>query len=182
MFINTLMLSILSSFDSMGIGITYGLRRTKFSFFSRVVFFVVSFVSTTFSILLGNFIKDIFSPNFTAFLGNILIIGIGFFIVLDSFRNCNDFDFDNSNDINMKEALVLSFSLSLDSLCIGIGASMLGINTFLFPFFVSFLQLVFLLVGDFLGKNLVSISKVPHSVWNFISGFLLIAIGVCKFL
>ena len=166
MFINTLMLSILSSFDSMGIGITYGLRRTKFSFFSRVVFFV----------------KDIFSPNFTVFLGNILIIGIGFFIVLDSFRNCNDFDFDNSNDINMKEALVLSFSLSLDSLCIGIGASMLGINTFLFPFFVSFLQLVFLLVGDFLGKNLVSISKVPHSVWNFISGFLLIAIGVCKFL
>ena len=31
MFINTLILAISSSLDAMGIGITYGLRKTKFS-------------------------------------------------------------------------------------------------------------------------------------------------------
>lgn len=182
MFINTLMLSISSSLDAMGIGITYGLKRTKFSVFSRIVFFLVSFTATTLSIFLGNIIKNIFSPEFTTFIGASLIIGIGVYTIYESFKRPKDFDFDNSNDINMKEALALSLSVTMDSLCIGIGSSMLGINNYLFPLFVATLHLIFLLVGDFLGKNLVNISKIPNNIWTIISGVLLIFIGLCKFL
>lgn len=181
MFISTLMLSISSSLDALGIGITYGLRRTKFSLLSRIVFFIVSFVSTALSILLGNVIKNIFSTDFTVFIGAFLIICIGLYAIIESFKIPKDFDFDNSNDINMKEALVLSLSLTMDSLCIGIGASMLGINTYLFPLFVATLHLMFLLIGDILGKNLVSISKIPRNIWSIISGILLICIGISKF-
>ena len=184
MFINTLMLSISSSLDAIGIGITYGLRKTKFSILSGIIFFIVSFTATTISIFLGNIIKNIFSPDFTTFLGAALIIGIGIYAILESFKKDknNDFDFDNSNDINNKEAFCLSLSLTMDSLCIGIGSSMLGINNYLFPLFVPTLHLVFLLLGDILGKHLVNISKIPNSIWSIISGVLLIIIGLCKFI
>lgn len=182
MFINTLMLSISSSLDSISIGITYGLRKTRFSILSRIVFFIVSFVVTTFSILLGNIVKCIFSPKFTVFLGGVLIIGIGIYVIINSFRSPKDFDFDKSNDINIREALALSISLTMDSLCIGIGASVLGINTHIFPFFVATLNLVFLFIGYLLGKSLVSIDKIPNNIWNLLSGFLLVIIGGCRFL
>lgn len=184
MFINTLMLSISSSLDAMGIGITYGLRKTKFSLLSRVVFFLVSFTATTLSISLGNILKNIFSPKFTTFIGALLIIGIGIYAIIESFtkKDTKDFDFDNSNDINNKEALCLSISVTMDSLCIGIASSMLGINNYLFPLFVATLHLVFLLLGDILGKKLVNISKIPHQIWSIISGILLIVIGFCKFI
>lgn len=182
MFINTLMLSISSSLDAMGIGVTYGLRRTKFSIFSRIVFFIVSFSATTLSILLGNVIKNIFSPEFTTFIGAALLMGIGLYAIFESFKRPKDFDFDKSNDINTHESLALSLSVTMDSLCIGIASSMLGINNYLFPLFVATLHLVFLLVGDFLGKKLVTISKIPANIWSIISGMLLICIGLSKFL
>ena len=182
MFINTLILSISSSIDAMGIGITYGLRKTKFSILSRIVFFLVSFIATSFSIFLGNIIKEFLSPNFTIFLGATLIISIGLYAIIESFNKPKDFDFDKSNDINMKEALALSLSVTMDSLCIGISSSMLGISNYLFPLFVATLHLVFLLLGDILGKNLVNISKIPNQIWSIISGVLLIIIGICKFI
>ena len=183
MFINTLILAISSSLDAMGIGITYGLRKTKFSIFSRVVFFLVSFTATTISIVLGNIIKNFLSPDITTFIGATLIICIGIYAIFESFnKKQKDFDFDNSNDINNKEALCLSISVTMDSLCIGFSSSMLGINNYLFPLFVATLHLTFLLIGDILGKNLVSISKIPSNIWGIISGVLLIIIGLCKFI
>ena len=97
------------------------------------------------------------------------------------FSNSTDFDFDHSNDINNKEALALSISVTMDSLCIGIGSSMLGISNWLFPVFVAILHLTFLLLGDVLGKKLSSIRKVPNFIWKLISGTLLILIGISKF-
>jgi putative Mn2+ efflux pump MntP len=182
MFINTLILSISSSIDAIGIGITYGLRKTKFSIASQIIFFLVSFTMTSLSVLLGNFIKNFFSPNFTTFLGAALIICIGLYTIFESFKKQKDFDFDKSNDINLKEALALSLSLTMDSLCIGISGSILGINSYLFPIFVATIHLTFLLIGDTLGKNLVNISKIPNNIWGIISGLLLIIIGFCKFI
>ena len=181
MFINTLILSISSSLDAIGIGITYGLRKTHFSITSRIVFFMVSLIATSLSIILGNTLKNIFSPEFTTFLGAALIIGIGCYVIFESFSNSTDFDFDHSNDINNKEALALSISVTMDSLCIGIGSSMLGISNWLFPVFVAILHLTFLLLGDVLGKKLSSIRKVPNFIWKLISGTLLILIGISKF-
>lgn len=180
MFINTLVLSISSSLDAMGIGITYGLRKTKFSTISKIIFFLVSLLATSFSIFLGNVIKQFLLPDFTTFLGASLIICIGIYAMLESFKKTKDFDFDNSNDINTKEALALSLSVTMDSLCIGISSSMLGISNSLFPIFVATLHLSFLLFGNILGKNLVNISKIPNNIWSIISGTILIIIGIFK--
>ena len=182
MIINTLILSFFSSLDAFGIGITYGLKNTKFSFFSQFTFFFVALISTTISIFLGNIIKNFLSAFFTNFIGAMIIVGIGIYTIYDSFRKPKDFDFDKSNDINIKESIALSLSVTADSLCIGLGGSLIGINNYLFPILVASFHLSFLLVGDILGKNLINIEKIPHQVWSVLSGVILIIIGVCRFI
>ena len=88
-------------------------------------------------------------------------------------------DFDKSNTINSKEALYLGTALSL---CVGIGSSMLNISSYLFPLLVAFFQLLFISFGNFTGKELKNSFKINDNVWSFISGILLILIGLLKFL
>ena len=174
MITNTLILSFFSSLDAFGIGITYGLKNTTFSIFSQISFFFVALFSTAFSIFLGNIIKNFLSPVFTNSIGAFIIIGIGIYTIIDCFNNSKDFDFDKSNDINMKESIALSLSVTADSLCLGLGSSLIGINNYLFPILVAVFHLSFLLVGDLLGKNLISSKKIPHKLWSIISGLILI--------
>ena len=91
-------------------------------------------------------------------------------------------DFDKSNTISSKEALYLGTALSLDSLCVGIGSSMLNISSYLFPLLVAFFQLLFISFGNFIGKELKNSFRINDNVWSFISGILLILIGLLKFL
>lgn len=182
MFFNTLILALSSSIDAVGIGITYGLKKTKFSFFSRVIFFIVSLTATSCSLFFASILKKFISQSVANLIGAFLIMGIGSYTIISNFKktSSNNFDFDNSNDINLKEAFILSLSLTTDSICVGVGGSMIGINTYLFPLLVASIHLTFLLLGEFLGKNLSSISKLPNRTWTFISGFLLIIIGCTR--
>lgn len=91
-------------------------------------------------------------------------------------------DLDNSNKIDSKEALFLGLALSMDSICIGIGGGIIGINTYIFPFLIGFFQLFFLKLGTLLGKKLYNFSKLPSNIWSIISGILLIFIGILKFI
>ena len=113
---------------------------------------------------------------------------IGFILVIFISRKKNQtndkelsFDLDNSNDINYKEALLLGFALSLDSICIGIGGSTIGINIYFFSILVALLQYIFLSLGIFFGGHINKISTIPQNVWSKISGVLLILIGLLKF-
>jgi len=180
MFINTLILSISSSIDAMGIGITYGLKKITFSLFSRIIFFLSALIATSLSVFLGNVISNILPPKITISLGALVIICIGIYTIIESIKTTKDFDFDKSNDIDIKESLFLSLSVTLDSICLGLGSSMLGINPYLFPILVASFHLLFLLLGDFLGKKLVDASKMHNNIWGILSGILLIIIGLFK--
>lgn len=56
MFFNYVALAISASIDSLGIGITYGLKNTKIVFSAKLVLFIISIIITAFSMLLGNFL------------------------------------------------------------------------------------------------------------------------------
>ena len=183
MFINSLLLAVASSIDSLGIGITYGLKNTKISFWSTFILFCISFGISIFSLLLGNFIKKFFSDIIINFFGSGLLIVMGFWAFLQAMKNdCKNFDFDNSKFIDCKEACILGFALSLDSFCIGISGSMADINLSLFPFLVSAFQLIFLSLGSYLGINIRNFCKLPSNIWSIISGLLLIFIGFLRFI
>lgn len=221
MLINSLILALSSSIDSLGIGITYGIKNTKISYRGKIVLFIISFSISILSVYCGDVIKNIFSDFATKLIGNIILIAMGIFICSQAFhkektssppipspsepiyekdekiysffidflgitikiiKNPTSSDLDASNSIDSKEALFLGFALSLDCFCIGIGGSIIGISSFLFPFFISIFQLLFLNLGNIIGKKLHNSNHLPDNSWSILSGILLILIGIIRFI
>lgn len=214
MFLNSLVLAISSSIDSLGIGITYGIKNTKISYVGSIILFIVSFINAIISIWLGNSIKSIFPEEIAKYIGSLLLILMGMFMIYQSLKKENrnvkekeevkekiysffiDFlgitiqiiknpansDFDNSNKIDAKEALFLGLALSLDSICIGTSSSMVGISSGIYPFFISIFQILFLSIGNIIGKKLNKFSKIPDNIWSVLAGILLISISIIKFI
>lgn len=189
--LNSILLAISSSIDSLGIGITYGIKNTKISLIGKIILFIISITMTYLSIFLGNFIQTIFSSFLTKLIGSSILILIGIYICFEAlkkksnssnvFNNPISSDLDNSKTIDSKEAIFLAIALSLDSFCIGICGSIIDINLVLFPFLVSIFQLFFLNIGTFFGIHINRFYKLPQNIWSIISGFLLIIIGIFKF-
>lgn len=188
--LNSLILAISSSIDSLGIGITYGIKNTKISLIGKIILFIISLLTTYLSILLGNIIQSIF-PNFlTKLIGSSILIFMGIYICTEAlkekkhssnvFNNPISSDLDNSKIIDLKESIFLAIALSLDSLCIGIGGSITDINLTFFPLLVSILEISFLIIGSFLGIHINKFSKLPQNIWSILSGILLIIIGIFK--
>ena len=69
-------------------------------------------------------------------------------ITIKIIKDPTNSDLDNSNKIDYKEAIFLSLALSIDSICIGIGSSIIGINNlFVLPrYFLGSFDLFILLI------------------------------------
>ncbi len=190
--VNSLLLAISSSIDSLGIGITYGIKNTKISKLGKLILFAISLITTYISIFFGNFIQFIFPKAFTNFLGCFILICMGIYICFQALKkekvSQNIFNSPISSDLNHskiiepQESLFLAIALSLDSFCIGICGAITDFNLTLFPFLVSILQLVFLNLGAYLGIHIREFCKLPPNIWSIISGLLLIFIGFFKFI
>lgn len=190
MLLNSFIFAVSSSIDSLGIGITYGIKNMKISFFSKFILFIISISITYLALFLGNLLSDMLSDFFTTIIGSGILIFMGFYIIYEALKikrnNFNIFnnpissDFNHSKTIEPKEALFLAIALSLDSFGIGIGGSIGSINLIFFPIFVSIFQLFFLCSGIWLGKNINNLYRLPENIWSIISGILLIGIGIVK--
>ena len=58
MLLNCILLALSVSIDSLGIGISYGIKHTKISKISNFTLFSISFLMTSFSIFIGNSISS----------------------------------------------------------------------------------------------------------------------------
>lgn len=191
MLLNSFILAVSSSIDSLGIGITYGIKNMKISLFSKIILFGISIIITYFALFLGNILNSFLSDFFTLLIGSGILIAMGIYIFFEALKkqrgNSNIFndpissDFNHSKIIDPKEAFFLAIALSLDSFGIGIGGSIGNINLVFFPIFVSIFQLFFLCTGFWLGKNINNLWRLPKNIWSIISGILLISIGILKF-
>ncbi len=106
----------------------------------------------------------------------IKFLGITIQIIKDPISS----DLDNSKKIDIKESIYLGITLSIDSFCIGIGSSILGISSILFPILVSVFQIIFLSIGRLFAIRVGQTTKIPDNTWNLVSGILLIFIGISK--
>ena len=110
--------------------------------------------------------KNIFLTNEQK-IYNFFIKSLG--ITIKIIRNPISSDFDNSKTIDWKEALYLGVTISIDSICAGIGSSMLGFNSALLPFLVACFSLFFILIGIKLGHKLAKCLNIPSKLWNVLS-------------
>ena len=178
MFYNYIMLALCLSIDSLGTGIKYDLKNTRISNCAKLILFIFSLSITSFSLLVGNAISSFFSNFSCNLVGGIILCIMGLWII---FQGPEHSDLDNSNNIDAKESMFLAIALSLDSIGVSIGGSIIGITSIWFPILVSLFQLAFLSTGSFLGNKIKNTPNIPDIVWNIISGVVLVLIGISKF-
>ena len=105
MLITYFILALSSSVDSLGIGITYGIRNTKISGIAKVILFISSVCITSISLLIGNTITSIFSNSFIAFIASIFLICMGIFVIYQALKNNNE----TINKFNKKDTKIYNF-------------------------------------------------------------------------
>lgn len=185
MLLSSFILAISSSIDSLGIGITYGIKNIKISCFGKIILFAISFLVSSFSICFGNFLITIFPSFLSRFIGSFILIIMGIFIIFHAIKgdpqSSLPFDFDSSQSIDSRESLFLALALSFDSFGICIGGSIIGMNITLFPFLIGAFQLCFMSLGNFIGRKLHQFTHFPNNLWSLFSGILLALIGFLKF-
>ena len=74
MFLHALILTISSSIDSLGIGITYGIRNTTISFIARIILFAIAFIVSIISIKF--LLRYVRTNDFKAFGWYRIILGL----------------------------------------------------------------------------------------------------------
>ena len=181
MFLRSIFLAFCSSVDSIGIGISYGLKNIKISILSYIILFIVSLFISTISIILGSLFSSLLPIILGESIGSIILLFMGLYIIYKSLAEYNA-DFDKSNNIDVKEALFLGLALSVDSIGIGIGGVNIGLNIYLFSILVSLFNVTFLIIGTLLGNKITKIANVHTSTWSILSGGLLIFISVLNLL
>lgn len=86
MFLNYFILAISVSIDSLGIGITYGLKNTKITGYAKIILFIISICITSFSICIGNRISHILNSVFINYIANFFIIFMGLFVIYQALK------------------------------------------------------------------------------------------------
>ncbi|NLK37551.1 MAG: sporulation membrane protein YtaF [Epulopiscium sp.] len=194
-----LLLAISLSIDALGIGITYGVRDIAISFFVKCILAVESAALMAIFLIAGDRLTLLLSPKTANLFGVIVLLCMGLWLCLQCFiqlkhttakedastpmdmlRTPTSCDRNHSSTLEPKEAMTLSFILSIDSLGAGIGAGAAGISISLLPICVALCQTLFISMGVKAGKKLNHISPFPEHLWSAVSGILLIIIALFK--
>ena len=101
MLLNCLFLAISSSIDSLGIGITYGIKNTKITMGAKFILFFINFIVSVISIYFGNLLKYIFPDFLIHYLGSFLLILMGLFMCFQSVKVSKK-EYKIENDRNLK--------------------------------------------------------------------------------
>ena len=185
-----ILFAITLSIDSLGVGITYGIRNIKVGTYEKLILFTMSFIIVLFSSSIGLIFLNFLPESFSNILGGFSLALMGIWIiwqtlkedtgVVEILKDPSLSDFDGSQTIDSKEAIYLGFAMSADSLICGIGLSMMSNFSMLFPILVATFQLLFLSSGIVLGKKIKSISSFSPAIWSRIAGILLILLSIIK--
>lgn len=81
MFLQLLFLTLALSIDSLGIGVSYGVRKIKFSHFSFLIISLISLAFSSLSLSIGSAISIIFSEKITSFISILILVILGLFII-----------------------------------------------------------------------------------------------------
>ena len=181
MLFNCILLALSVSIDSLTIGISYWLKKTKINNISNIILFAISFCITCGSIFLGHYISALFTPILSTILGSSFLIILGIYNIYKSLNaSPTDYDIDHSNNIDAHESIFLGLALSIDSICVGIGSGIIGLNDIISPFFVATFQLAFLNCGNSISQKIIKYFNFSEQALSIFSSVILIIVGMLR--
>ena len=186
------LLAISVSIDALGIGLSYGMRKSKIPLILNILIGFIVFSMCLIGFLIGNVLSMFFNDFILTLLGSFLLLILGSQIIIKEIIKNREIkrrnikyegnEIYNLDEITFKDAIMLAMAISMDAMAAGISASLIGIKTMFFPILVMVAHVIFLNLGMFFGKNVKNISNIPQNLWSIISGILLILIASVKLL
>jgi putative sporulation protein YtaF len=194
--------------DSFVASITYGTSKIHIPPLSTIIINLVCTLTLACSLFIGSIFKGFLPGNSPKILGFFLLMFLGIYrlfeyifkayiskyskndspltfkifdfqFVLQVYADEIKADFDNSKSLNIKESFYLALALSLDSLAVGVGSSLYGINygqVLILCFVIGTLSVSF---GVFLGRKF---AQKLHLELSWLSGLLLILLAIIRVL
>ena len=185
-------------------GIAYGTNEIEIPFVSTAIINIICSSLLALSLFLGSVIKKLIPESITLLISFLTLLLLGIFylfqsliknhiekattqnkkvklkvsdLIINIYVDETSADFDNSKNLNPKEALYLAVALSLDSLAIGFSSSLTGINYMQVIFFSLFYGVIAIHLGLLIGRRLVEKSNFNIS---WLSGTILIILAIMK--
>lgn len=183
------------SIDGFTVGIAYGIQRQNFSFKTILIIMFCSGTIVFSSMKLGKVIYKIVSPSFATYLGGIILIILGIYLLitisikndvnkvryssLDNESNITIHKKMKTKSITLYESFILGIALSLDAFGAGLAISLLNFSPFVSSISISIMSGLFLYLGSLIGMLLVHYKYIYKC--TYISPIILIAIGFISF-
>lgn len=192
--------------DSFVASIAYGTSKINIPPLSTIIINLVCTSTLAFSLFLGSVVKNFLPGNIPAILGFILLITLGvyrlfeymfksyitkksrsdipltfkifdFNFVLEVYADEIKADFDKSKSLNSKESFYLALALSLDSIAVGFGSSLVNINYLQVLILCFIIGILAVSIGVFLGRKFAEKLNLELS---WLSGILLIILAIVR--
>lgn len=192
--------------DAFIASIAYGTNKIKIPIYSAIVISIIGSLVLGIALFFGGFIKDFLPGNLPRIMSFIILMGLGIYRLFESLfktlikKHSNldkpvtfklfDFefvlqvyadetiaDFDKSKILTIKEAFYLALALSLDSLAVGFGSSLVSngyMQIILLCFIIGFLAVT---IGIFIGKKVAEKTSLNFS---WLSGAILMVLAIMK--
>jgi putative sporulation protein YtaF len=194
-----LLISLANNLDNIGVRIAYSIRGIKISIPINLWISVITFIISGFAAYSGTLITGFLNKQWSSVISMLLLSGIGLWIIAEPYmkKKCDDHDGsqqecttniwhvfakpekadrDNSKHIDFKEATVLGVALSINNIGGGLGAGMIGLNSFWVGFFSALISFLALWAGNYITEFFTR--------WNIgnkatvVAGIALILIGI----
>lgn len=180
-----LFLGIAANLDNLGIGVAYGIQKTRIPFRSNVTIALISMIVTYAAMIAGESITAFISIESANLLGGVLLSGIGIWLLCQPriaqstpYQNSEVADTDGDRVISIREALPLGFVLAANCLAAGFGMGASGSSMLGTVSSVGFFSLLTIGMSHRVGLWLSRtwIGKYPTQI----AGGLLIVIGIVE--
>lgn len=171
------MLAVSLSADALGIGIAYGLKGVKIPFAAKIIIFAVSFAIATACEFLGQCLLNVLLPFIIKTIGVLILIAVGFYTV---FSDPFSYDMNKSLAIDLPEAFIMGFALSVDSIGAVIGNTAIGGIPNMLPIAISVCQFIFLSVGQKAGSKITLKKRLGYRPLSILTGAIIIIIAIFR--
>ena len=175
-----LILALSLSADALGAGLSFGARNIEIPISSKAVIGALSMCFAYLSMFFGNKLAQFMTPGTATLIGSGILIAMALWIIffrvgkgkrpkeeiqdlpegtMSVLRDPGKGDMDHSGAIDLNEAFVLGFALSVDMLSAGTGLVLSGVRSILLPPVAGITQILLLILGERAGKRAYRVLK-----------------------
>ncbi|WP_067616968.1 manganese efflux pump MntP [Alicyclobacillus acidiphilus] len=170
----SLVLGVSSNLDNVGIGLSYGMHRTRIPLFFSIAVAVMSFSACFFGALTGRRIIGIASAHQWSLVGSCILIAIGLWTAVQSVV-AKDTPSIDSRFIRFHEMMLIGTAQAMGDLSIGFGSVFTGINGWATAASVGMFSFAFLVVPSLI-RRWIPPQFTKYAA--FLSGVALVVVGL----